>query len=66
MIENIIGEITKEEKSKTDLSRIFQVSDYIQKNIEAYQHLRHRDYVNAKNSYKECVNISKTLVYFPQ
>ena len=33
MIENIIGEIAKEEKPKTDLSRIFQDSDYIQKNF---------------------------------
>jgi hypothetical protein len=66
MLASIIDEISsKHEKQpqsdQTDLNKIFQDSDYIQKNIEAFQHLKNRDYFNAKNCYKECINISKTL-----
>jgi len=60
MLTKIIDEVNKKNDT-TNLTQIFKDSDYIQKNIEAFQHLRIRDYSNAKNSYKECVNISREL-----
>ena len=37
------------------------LSDYIQCNLLAFQHLRNRNYNSAKKSFKECINLAKQL-----
>jgi hypothetical protein len=52
---------TNEKTNIIEYTKVFKDSDYIQKNIEAYENLRKRDYLTARNLFKECVNISREL-----